>query len=88
MALLCYNKGCGKNFDQEVGRREDECCFHPGEPKFHDAYKIWTCCQQKSTDFTQFLGFKGCTLGKHNPEKPIKIEPKREVKNSLLKTHS
>ena len=70
----------------------DACMFHPGEPVFHDAYKvaimliydfafsyniissiyyrsvdesftlimlsilkIWSCCKQRSTDFTVFL---------------------------------
>ena len=33
----------------------EACTFHPGAPYFHDAYKGWSCCQMKSTDFTTFL---------------------------------
>ena len=50
---LCYNRGCGREF--KVKDNHDEACtFHPGAPYFHDAYKGWTCCQNKSTDFTTF----------------------------------
>lgn len=46
------------------------CLHHPGAPIFHDAYKGWSCCNKKSTDFTEFLNFIGCTSGKHSNEKP------------------
>lgn len=55
----------------------DKCCFHPGAPIFHDAYKGWSCCNKKSTDFTEFLNFQGCSLGKHSNEKPT--EPEKKV---------
>uniref|UniRef100_A0A0M3JQX9 Cysteine and histidine-rich domain-containing protein 1 n=1 Tax=Anisakis simplex TaxID=6269 RepID=A0A0M3JQX9_ANISI len=48
----------------------DSCVYHPGPAYFHDAYKIWNCCNKKSTDFGTWLSFKGCTRGKHNAEKP------------------
>ena len=41
-----------------------------GAPYFHDAYKGWTCCQNKSTDFTTFLNTPGCTVGRHSNVKP------------------
>merc|ERR1712192_81861 len=47
---------------------------HPGDPYFHDAYKGWSCCQNKSTDFTTFLNTPGCALGKHSNVKPINPE--------------
>ncbi|CAG2057053.1 unnamed protein product, partial [Timema podura] len=34
------------------------CTFHPGIPFFHDAYKGWTCCKKKCTDFTEFLNIR------------------------------
>lgn len=34
------------------------CVYHPGEPFFHDAYKGWSCCKKKCTDFTEFLNIK------------------------------
>jgi cysteine/histidine-rich domain-containing protein 1 len=52
----------------------EKCQFHPGAPIFHDAYKGWSCCNKKSTDFTEFLNFKGCKLGKHSHEKPPEPE--------------
>ncbi|XP_049804118.1 cysteine and histidine-rich domain-containing protein morgana [Schistocerca nitens] len=72
----CYNKGCGQKFDPSKNT-EDSCTFHPGPPFFHDAYKGWSCCNKKCTDFTEFLNIKGCTRSFHNnvkppePEKPI-----------------
>jgi len=70
---LCYNRGCGKQYN--IRENNDEACrFHPGAPYFHDAYKGWGCCQNKSTDFTTFLNTPGCTLGKHSNVKPIEPE--------------
>jgi cysteine/histidine-rich domain-containing protein len=57
----------------------EKCQFHPGAPIFHDAYKGWSCCNKKSTDFTEFLNFKGCTKGKHSNEKPPEPEKPKEV---------
>lgn len=37
---------------------EDVCVHHPGAPFFHDAYKGWSCCKKKCTDFTEFLNIK------------------------------
>ena len=58
MSEKCTNLGCGRQFSPED--LDDECEYHSGQPFFHDAYKGWTCCQQKSTDFTTFLNFKPC----------------------------
>lgn len=41
---------------------------------FHDAYKGWSCCNKKCTDFTEFLNIKGCTKSKHSNEKPLEPE--------------
>ena len=70
---LCYNRGCGKQF--KIKDNHDEACtFHPGAPYFHDAYKGWTCCQNKSTDFTTFLSTPGCSVGRHSNVKPVEPE--------------
>nr|XP_018900687.1 PREDICTED: cysteine and histidine-rich domain-containing protein 1 [Bemisia tabaci] len=79
--LLCYNKGCGNRFDPNANT-EDSCQYHPGAPIFHDAYKSWSCCKKKSTDFTEFLNTKGCTRGKHNPEKPAEPERRKVDKST------
>jgi len=81
---LCYNRGCGKEFRINENFA-DSCRFHPGAPYFHDAYKGWTCCQNKSTDFTTFLNTPGCTLGKHSNIKPVEPE---KITGNLTKEDS
>ncbi|KAL0102562.1 hypothetical protein PUN28_018094 [Cardiocondyla obscurior] len=71
--LLCYHRGCGKKFDPH-NNKDDDCIYHPGQPVFHDAYKGWSCCSKKCTDFTEFLNIKGCTKSKHSNEKPLEPE--------------
>ncbi|KAJ8919102.1 hypothetical protein NQ315_012087 [Exocentrus adspersus] len=77
--LQCYNRGCGQKYDAN-NNNEDSCRHHPGQPVFHDAYKGWSCCNKKCTDFTEFLNIKGCALSKHSnikppePEKPVAKE--------------
>ncbi|XP_067011194.1 cysteine and histidine-rich domain-containing protein morgana [Anabrus simplex] len=74
--LRCYNRGCGQTYDPESNGK-DSCTFHPGAPFFHDAYKGWSCCKKKCTDFTEFLNIKGCTKSFHSNEKPP--EPEKPV---------
>ena len=77
--ILCFNKGCGKTYDV-YNNTEDSCQFHPGVPVFHDALKGWSCCNKKSTDFTQFLSIPGCTKAAHSNVKPVEPEkPKEDV---------
>ncbi|KAG0726417.1 Cysteine and histidine-rich domain-containing protein [Chionoecetes opilio] len=90
----CYNKGCGLKFILEEND-EAACEHHPGAPIFHDAYKGWSCCNKRSTDFTTFLNTKGCTKGRHNPEKPpephkAKVDPnsRDEVITVVAPTHT
>jgi cysteine/histidine-rich domain-containing protein 1 len=80
--LNCYNKGCGKKFDP-TKNEEDSCKYHPGPPYFHDAYKIWKCCDKKFTDFGTFLSHPGCTLGKHSNEKVediVRLSATKEIR--------
>ncbi|KAF7273806.1 hypothetical protein GWI33_013498 [Rhynchophorus ferrugineus] len=77
--LQCYNRGCGEKFNPN-NNGEDTCRHHPGQPFFHDAYKGWSCCNKKCTDFTEFLNIKGCTLSKHSNIKPPEPEkPKQDI---------
>ncbi|XP_012529682.2 cysteine and histidine-rich domain-containing protein isoform X2 [Monomorium pharaonis] len=76
--LHCYHRGCGKKFDRR-DNKNDDCLHHPGQPVFHDAYKGWSCCNKKCTDFTEFLNIKGCTRSKHSNEKPV--EPEKQLIN-------
>lgn len=78
--VLCYNRGCGKSFNPR-NNPENGCCFHPGAPYFHETYKGWTCCNKRSSDFTTFLNFPGCTQGLHSnvkPEEPEAITGKKD----------
>jgi len=73
--LLCYNRGCGKTFNPRDNPADSQdCLHHPGAPFFHETYKGWTCCNKKSTDFTEFLNTPGCARGRHSREKPIEPE--------------
>ncbi|GJQ88203.1 hypothetical protein Trydic_g13195 [Trypoxylus dichotomus] len=74
----CYNRGCGQKYEPNKNT-DDSCRHHPGEPFFHDAYKGWSCCNKKCTDFTEFLNIKGCTVSKHCNVKPP--EPEKPVQN-------
>ncbi|KAK9732096.1 choed [Popillia japonica] len=76
--LQCYNRGCGQKYHADKNA-EDSCRHHPGEPFFHDAYKGWSCCNRKCTDFTEFLNIRGCTVSKHSNIKPI--EPEKPVQS-------
>ncbi|VDO94786.1 unnamed protein product [Soboliphyme baturini] len=84
MSLLqCYHKGCGKKYNPDENS-DEACVFHPGEPVFHDIYKKWSCCEKKTTDFTEFLNIRGCTTGQHSCEKPVepakpKVADKEQV---------
>jgi len=70
---LCYNRGCGKQYIPR--ENPDGCCqFHPGAPFFHEGYKGWTCCNKKTTDFTEFLNTPGCNKGQHSNVKPEEPE--------------
>ena len=73
--VLCYNRGCGRTFNPRDNPADSQDCkHHPGAPFFHETYKGWTCCNKKSSDFTEFLNTPGCALGRHSREKPIEPE--------------
>ncbi|XP_019867606.2 cysteine and histidine-rich domain-containing protein morgana [Aethina tumida] len=81
--LQCYNRGCGQKYDPN-SNKDDSCRHHPGDPFFHDAYKGWSCCNKKCTDFTEFLNIKGCQLSKHSNIKPP--EPEKPVNKDIPDT--
>uniref|UniRef100_A0A1E1XVM0 Putative cysteine and histidine-rich domain chord-containing zinc binding protein n=1 Tax=Amblyomma sculptum TaxID=1581419 RepID=A0A1E1XVM0_AMBSC len=79
--VQCYNKGCLKKFDPSENA-PDACVHHPGKPVFHDAYKSWSCCKARTTDFTEFLNIKGCVKSYHQDQKPPE-SPKPERKTDI-----
>lgn len=84
--IQCYNRGCGEKYNPKENK-DDSCRHHPGQPFFHDAYKGWSCCNKKCTDFTEFLNIKGCTLSPHSNIQPVEPEkPKVEeiVENEII----
>jgi len=84
-STLCYNRGCGKKFNPR-NNPEGSCQYHPGAPKFHEGYKGWTCCEKRTTDFTEFLNIPGCTKGKCSnvkPEEPEHITGKIGEANNI-----
>lgn len=82
--LSCYNKSCGKDYDPN-NNPPDACLMHPGVPVFHDALKGWSCCDKKSTDFSVFLNFPGCTKSRHSNEKPVSEDQKAKTKEENAK---
>lgn len=60
----CKNRGCNASYQNPESNRS-ECVFHPGVPIFHEGLKYWSCCNKKTSDFSQFLAQKGCDVGTH-----------------------
>lgn len=66
LTAKCQRKGCQKTF-QICDNCETACVYHRGQPVFHDAVKIWSCCPDKKCyDFDEFLAVPGCALGFHD----------------------
>lgn len=86
MSLFCYNRGCQKNYTPSDDPSKDEvaCQYHPGLPYFHDAYKIWSCCQKKSHDFSTFLSLPGCQRGPHQPNKIVESTVSRPEEQETI----
>ncbi|CAM6099967.1 unnamed protein product [Calypogeia fissa] len=70
----CQRIGCDAEYTEEENF-ENSCTFHVSQPVFHDGGKEWSCCKQKSHDFTMFLALPGCQTGKHTSEKPKPAAP-------------
>ncbi|KAF1743156.1 hypothetical protein MXB_1602, partial [Myxobolus squamalis] len=66
---ICQNRGCGKKY-REIDNSEEACCFHPDPPSFRDLLKIWSCCNEKSRNFSDFMNipvlFVGCKKAPHS----------------------
>ncbi|RID40707.1 hypothetical protein BRARA_J00736 [Brassica rapa] len=71
--LQCQRIGCNAMFTDD-DNPDGSCQFH-ASPFFHDGMKEWSCCKQRSHDFTLFLEIPGCKKGKHTTEKPVLAKP-------------
>lgn len=79
----CQRIGCSALFSPD-DNPEGSCHYHPGPPLFHDGGKEWSCCKQRSHDFSLFLEIPGCTIGKHTSEKPQPIFTSSPKKPSVV----
>ncbi|XP_031554378.1 cysteine and histidine-rich domain-containing protein 1-like [Actinia tenebrosa] len=61
---VCKNSSCNQTYENESSN-DEKCWFHPGAPIFHEGFKFWTCCQKRTSDFSEFLNQEGCTPGSH-----------------------
>lgn len=62
----CQNKGCQQVFTV-ADNNATSCTHHKGQPVFHDAVKLWSCCPHKKCyDFDEFMAVAGCTQGYHD----------------------
>lgn len=62
----CQRKGCQKTFTVADNGLES-CRYHTGQPIFHDAVKMWSCCpDRRCFDFDEFLAVPGCAVGLHD----------------------
>ncbi|KAM1500406.1 hypothetical protein PS1_023383 [Malus domestica] len=71
----CQRIGCNAMFSEDDNPK-GSCQYHDSGPIFHDGIKEWSCCKQRSHDFTLFLELPGCKTGKHTTEKPVLVKPK------------
>ncbi|GMP70011.1 hypothetical protein CsSME_00029053 [Camellia sinensis var. sinensis] len=72
--LRCQRIGCDAVFTED-DNPEGSCRYHGSVPIFHDGMKEWSCCKQRSHDFSLFIEIPGCQLGKHTTEKPVLAKP-------------
>ncbi|KAL3647421.1 putative methionine--tRNA ligase, cytoplasmic protein rar1 [Castilleja foliolosa] len=68
--LQCQRIGCNAMFTVD-DNPDGFCTYHDSGPLFHDGMKEWSCCKQRSHDFSLFLEIPGCKTGKHTTEKPV-----------------
>lgn len=62
----CQRKGCQKDFNVS-DNSSTACTYHAGNPVFHDAIKLWSCCPDKKCyDFDEFMAVAGCSVGFHD----------------------
>ncbi|KAG8390274.1 hypothetical protein BUALT_Bualt01G0066600 [Buddleja alternifolia] len=87
--VRCQRIGCDAMFSED-DNPNGACTYHDA-PIFHDGMKEWSCCKQRSHDFSLFLEIPGCKTGKHTTEKPVLAKaapaPKQLVSTPTLATN-
>lgn len=71
--VRCQRVGCDAMFS-ENDNEDGSCRYHDSGPLFRDGMKEWSCCKQRSHDFSLFLAIPGCKQGKHTTEKPVAMK--------------
>ncbi|XP_076045040.1 cysteine and histidine rich domain containing protein isoform X2 [Oratosquilla oratoria] len=64
VGTTCKNNSCKAEYEGPESNLE-MCKHHPGFPVFHEGLKYWTCCNKRTSDFTEFLAQEGCSTGSH-----------------------
>ncbi|XP_052810272.1 cysteine and histidine-rich domain-containing protein 1-like isoform X1 [Mya arenaria] len=81
----CKNTGCQAIYKAPESNSE-KCEYHPGTAIFHEGMKYWSCCQRKTSDFTNFLAQEGCASGKHLWIKPETEDTKKNCRMDWFQT--
>jgi hypothetical protein len=64
-SVRCVHKGCMAWF-QPADNTDAACCYHAGQPIFHDGGKSWSCCPGRTAyEFDEFMAIPGCVKGPH-----------------------
>lgn len=81
----CKNNSCKATYQSEESDKE-ECQYHPGGAIFHEGMKFWSCCQRKTSDFTNFLDQVGCQTGTHLWIKKESVDTKKSCRLDWFQT--
>ncbi|CAA0809519.1 Cysteine and histidine-rich domain-containing protein RAR1 [Striga hermonthica] len=84
--VRCQRIGCDAMFSED-DNPDGSCTYHDA-PIFHDGMKEWSCCKQRSHDFSLFLEIPGCKTGKHTTEKPVLAKKAPPVQRQLVATQT
>ncbi|CAK9296790.1 unnamed protein product [Gordionus sp. m RMFG-2023] len=87
MDEICSHHACGVIYCKAL-KDDTVCCYHPGQPVFHEGMKYWSCCQKKTSDFTTFLNQMGCVKGEHLWNKKNEADLSPECKYDWHQTAS
>ena len=62
--MKCTNSGCNQEYSTETNH-DNACCYHDGNPIFHEGLKGWSCCQKRVINFDDLFTITGCKTGPH-----------------------
>ena len=84
-SLKCVRNGCQNREYTEATNNAQACCYHPGNPIFHEGSQGWSCCKPRTCHFDDFIKIKGCTNGPHTTVKEtLQTKPETPDKEPQL----